>query len=60
MVRCWKRGCHRYFEHLNELSGQCVALNGSLGVFIEDASMGSILLQKGESLAGRSTKLSQR
>jgi hypothetical protein len=38
------------FEHLNELSGQCVAINGSLGVFIEDASMGSILLQKGESL----------
>lgn len=38
------------FERLNELSGQCVAVNGSLGVFIEDASMGSILLQKGESL----------
>ncbi|HGU6442214.1 TPA: terminase family protein [Citrobacter amalonaticus] len=38
------------FERLNELSSQCVAVNGSLGVFIEDASMGSILLQKGESL----------
>ncbi len=38
------------FTRLNELSGQCVAVNGSLGVFIEDASMGSILLQKGESL----------
>jgi hypothetical protein len=38
------------FDRLNELSGQCVAINGSLGVFIEDASMGSILLQKGESL----------
>lgn len=41
------------FDRLNELSGQCVAINGSLGVFIEDASMGSILLQKGESLDGR-------
>ena len=38
------------FDRLSELSGQCVAINGSLGVFIEDASMGSILLQKGESL----------
>lgn len=38
------------FDRLNELSGLCVAVNGSLGVFIEDASMGSILLQKGESL----------
>lgn len=38
------------FDRLNELSGQCVAVNGSIGVFIEDASMGSILLQKGESL----------
>lgn len=38
------------FERLNELTTLCVAVNGSLGVFIEDASMGSILLQKGESL----------
>ncbi|HDL8114546.1 TPA: terminase family protein [Yersinia enterocolitica] len=38
------------FDRLNELTGQCVAVNGSLGLFIEDASMGSILLQKGDSM----------
>ena len=38
------------FDRLNELSTQCVAINGNIGTFIEDASMGSILLQKGDSL----------
>lgn len=38
------------FDRLNELSTQCVAINGNIGTFIEDASMGSILLQKGESM----------
>jgi len=34
------------FNRLNEISAQCVAINGNLGLFIEDASMGSILIQK--------------
>ncbi|WP_230492915.1 terminase large subunit domain-containing protein [Martelella alba] len=35
------------FTRLEELATQCQARNGSMGLFIEDASMGSILLQKG-------------
>ena len=38
------------FERLNEFTSQCVPVGGSIGLFIEDASMGSILLQKGQSL----------
>lgn len=35
------------FSRLEELSAECRAISGAVGVFIEDASMGSILLQKG-------------
>ena len=38
------------FDRLNQLTTQCVAVNGNIGTYIEDASMGSILLQKGQSL----------
>ena len=45
------------FTRLNELSGQCVAVNGSLGVFIEDASMAASSCRKAKARDGRSTKL---